>query len=227
VNPQAEKELNVRQAKTPFKHALLCTGALLALAGPVHATDIYSGTMTIAATDPTQLGRLSRNGIPQTWAGDEAFPGVINPTVAYGYKTLSLDIAALETGYTYGQFLQVTIDSAATTTFLAGYLNTYNPTSAATMQATWLGDPGTSGLSFGTNPLSFQVKVGNGNKLFLVLNESVTGGGVGLVANIKVEAFSDINFTDLTPSAVPEPATWAFMSAGLAALLAVRRRRAV
>jgi PEP-CTERM motif len=221
-----EVETIVRQVNTIFKHSLLCAGAVLALTSTAHATDIYTGTLTIAATDPTQLGRLSRNGVPQTWAGDEAFPGVINPTLSYAYKALTLDIAALESGYTYGQFLQVTIDSAATTTFLAGYLNTYTPTSAATVQSTWLGDAGTSGLSFGTNPLSFQVKVGNGNKLVLVLNETTPGAGLGLTANIKVEAFADINFTDLSPSPVPEPASWAFMGAGLA-LLALRRRRAV
>jgi hypothetical protein len=179
--------------------------------------------MTISAADPTQLGRLSRNGIPQTWDNSEAWPATINPAVSYHYKTLDLDLTALEAGYVYGQFIQVIIDSASANTFLAGYLNSYDPTSAATMQATWLGDPGTSGLSFGTDPLPFQVQVLAGGHLILVLNETTTNAGLNTPANIIVEAYSDNTFTDLVAT-VPEPATWASLALGIAAVGALRRR---
>ena len=203
-------------------------GLVMGLAAlSAHATDIYSGTLTLASTDPTQLGRLSRNAIPQDWSGTEAFPGTINTTTTYHYKVLDLNIAALESalGVAYGGFLQVTIESTAATTFLAGYLNTYNPTSATTLATTWLGDEGGSGDYFGNDPRTFQVSVNSGGHLLLVLNESTTGGGVGLPASILVEGFSDTLYTDLTP--VPEPASWLFMASGLALMGGWIRRRSV
>jgi hypothetical protein len=52
-----EKELNVRQAKTLFRQALLCSGALLVLAGPVHAAVLNStGTTILCAATTTQSG---------------------------------------------------------------------------------------------------------------------------------------------------------------------------
>jgi hypothetical protein len=64
--------------------------------GVANATAIFSGTMSVSAGDPMQLGRLSRNGIPQDWVGAEPFPGIINATTPYHYATLDLDLSALE-----------------------------------------------------------------------------------------------------------------------------------
>ncbi len=204
---------------------VLVTAAAMAVFGSAQATTIYSGTMTVVAADPTQLGRLSRNAIPQTWANSEAFPGLINPALSYHYKTLDLDLSVLEAGFVYGQYIQVIIDSASANTFLSGYLNSYTPGSAATVQSTWLGDAGTSGLSFGTDPLPFQVKVPAGGHLILVLNETTPNAGLNFAANILVEAYSDDTYTDLL-SAVPEPASWAYLGLGLVGLAALRRRAA-
>ena len=41
-------------------------------------------------TDPTQLGRLSRDNVPPDWSFQKDFPGVINPTVSYHYETVSV-----------------------------------------------------------------------------------------------------------------------------------------
>jgi len=204
---------------------LLAAAALALASSFAHATDIWTGDLSVTSSDPTQLGRVSRNGIPQDWSGGEAWPGVINTSTSYHYEVLDLNIAALEAslGLTYGSYLQITVDSASTNTFVAGYLNSYDPTSAASLQATWLGDPGTSGLAFGTDPLSFQVQVGQGGHLLLVMNETTTNAGLFQPAHITLEAFSDTMYTDLAP-AVPEPATWSMMGAGVL-LLALRRRR--
>jgi len=182
--------------------------------GVAQATLIFADTISVTAGDPTQLGRLSRNGIPQDWSGGEAFPGVINPATSYHYMTLDLDVAALE-NTSYGAFLQISFDSTAATTFLSAYLDSYDPLNLAT---NWLGDAGTSGNFFGVDPLFFQVVVPSGHHLILVLNESATNGGLNLPGNVLVEAFSDTNYTDL-----PEPRTLELLACGLAVLLAARR----
>jgi hypothetical protein len=218
----------VLQTSKPFARTLLAAGALLALTLSAQATTIYTGSMTVTAGSPTQLGRLSRSTTnqPTDWSGSRGWLGVINTTTSYQYTTLDLNIAALEAGYSYGQYLQITIDSTSANTFLAGYLNTYDTSSAANWQATWLGDAGNSGNLFTNDPRSFQVTVGSGNHLLLVLNEtSGTGLGLNQLAGITVEAFTDTSYTDL-PAAVPEPGSWALMAAGLLAVTALKRRRA-
>ena len=192
--------------------------ALFMMCGVAKATVIYTGVMTIGATDPTQLGRLSRNGEPSDWSTSKAFPGVINTGISYHYTTLDLDLSALESAYSsYGAYLQINFDSTAATTFLSAYLNSYSPFNLAT---NYLGDAGFSGNSFG-NPLFFQVVVPSTNHLMLVLNESTSGGGLNLPGGLVVEAFVDTAFTDL-PAPVPEPGTWALLACGMALLVARR-----
>jgi hypothetical protein len=196
--------------------------ALLLTSGAAVATPIFSATSSISAGDPTQLGRLSRNGLPQDWSGSEPFPGALNLATSYHYTTLDLDLASLMAPFTaYGPFLQISFDSFAATTFLSAYLDAYDPTDFA---ANWLGDPGTSGNFFGTDPVFFQVVVPAGHHLILVLNESSPNAGLDLPGNILVEAFADTEYTDLTPgTGVPEPRTLNLLACGLALLVAARR----
>ncbi len=221
------KVLKVRAATQFLSRSALAACALTALAGTAQATVIYNTTLTLTASDPTELGRISRGGIPQDWSGTEAFggganPPVINPTTSYNYKTVTLDISALEAGYTYGDKLQITIDSPSANTFLAGYLDTYTAPSSAT---NWLGDPGTSGNYFGVDPLFFQVTVTAGHQLVLLFAEtSGTGLGLNQPANITIEAFKDTLYTDLAP--VPELSTWAYALGGLALVPLLRRKMA-
>lgn len=152
------------------------------------------------------------------------FPGVINPTTVYHYTTLDLDLAALESPFgAFGSYIQISLDSTPLTTFLSAYLGSYDPSNLST---NYLGDPGTSGNYFGTDPVFLQVVAPSTPHLILVLNESTTNGGLNLPLNVTVEAFSDTEFTDLAPAAaVPEPSTWALFAAGLALLAGGRSHR--
>src|SRR5205823_8508923 len=102
-----------------IKSFLPLTGSLLlALCCVASANTILDVTTSILVTDPTQMGRLSRNGIPQNWANDEGFPGVINTGVTYHYETFTIAAATLAPA----RFVQITLDhrgSAQGTLFVA------------------------------------------------------------------------------------------------------------
>jgi hypothetical protein len=201
----------------------LAIAAFLLMGGLAQATQIFNFPgLTISAGDPTQLGRLSRNGIPQDWSGSEPYPGVINGTLSYHYRTLDLDLAALESGFYYGGFIQVEFDSNSANTFMAAYLNSYNPANLAT---NFLGDFGFSGDAFPGDPAFFQVFVPSGNHLVLVYNETTPNAGLGAggAGDLLVEAFADTEYTDLVPS--PEPGTLTLLGSGIALLVRRRFRR--
>lgn len=183
---------------------LVVLATLLSLSGMANATLIFSGDLALQATDPTQLGRLSRNGVSSDWSAPSPFPGIVNTGTSYHYTTLTLDLDVLEAGYDFGSFFQVTIDSLSTNTFLSAYLNTYDPLNKAT---NYLADPGTSGNYFGTDPLYFQFMVGSTDDLVLLFNATFTSNYFD-TARIMVEAFSDTEYSDLIASqTVPEPSS--------------------
>jgi hypothetical protein len=127
----------------------------LVLAVPgIRAELLATFTSTITPGDPTQLGRLSRNGIPQDWSGGEPFPGVLNTTLTYNYTTFTVPIV-------YLNFVQISIDDPAVTEFASAYTTSYLPNSAGApnfgFETHWLGDAGFSGNSFGVDPAFFQV----------------------------------------------------------------------
>lgn len=209
--------------------AWIAASSLLMCCGVVQATLIDTiDNVAVTAADPTQLGRLSRNGVPQDWTGSEPFPGVINSAISYHYTTIDLDLEALETGFVFGGYIQISFDSLSATTFLSAYLDSYAPDPTAPsnlgLDVNWLGDAGTSGNFFGTNPIFFQVTVPTPSHLILVLNQTATGTtGLGPATNqILVEAFADTDFTDLT---VPEPGTLELLACGMILLVARRLRR--
>ncbi len=173
--------------------SVLCLLALFAFKATSYAEVIDSFTSSITVGDPTQMGRLSRNGLAQDWTGSETYPGVINSSTAYYYTTYSYTPAEL----LGGQYIQIEVDSVSANTFFSAYDGSYNPLNLAT---NWLGDAGSSGNFFGTDPIFFQVIVPLGDSLVLVANTTSGGtGGVGDPFTLTVESFSDTEFDDPPP----------------------------
>jgi len=174
-----------------------------------------SGVIALSAGSPTQLGRISRDGIISDWSSPKVFPGTINPATSYHYENYLVPIQ-------YFPFIQISFDdvSGQANTFASAYLNSYNPANKA---LNYLGDAGSSGNFFGVDPIAFQVLVDTGNTLVVVVNDAnAAGAGVGQPYRIIVEGFSDTNFNEATP----EPATMLLSGGGLGvALLLFRRSR--
>jgi hypothetical protein len=194
------------------------------LAPPAYAVDVTSGSISLSTSDNVQLGRLSRNGVPQDFASDEAYPGEVNPTVSYAYKTLPVAFAANASQDVY---YDITFDDADTDLFASAYLNSYDPANKA---LNWIGDAGTSGNYFGVDALFYDVVVPKGNSLLLVFNGTIPGLAPTSTANYFVQAFSDSEYNEnfATASAVPETTTWVMMLAGFGLIgFAVRRRQSV
>lgn len=180
------------------KSLLLAAGLL---AGTVaQATLIYDVTGSLTASDPTQSGRMTRNGVASDWSSSKAYPGLFNAGIQHHYQTFLLDLDALEAGYeTFGKYFQINVDSESTNTFVSVYLNSYDPNNQA---LNYLGDAGSSGNVFG-NARFFQVIAESGNDLVLVFNETTANAGLNQGARIYVEAFTDTEFTDLVERVVP------------------------
>jgi hypothetical protein len=191
----------------------------LAFSSLVSATTITTFTGTVLSTDPTQLGRLSRNAIPQDWSGGEAYPGVINTGVSYHYSVY--DIPAALFSFDSGDFagyVQIDVDYPSGNTFVSAYANSYDPSNK---QTNWLGDTGFSGNPFPGSPNFFQVLLNPGQDLILVINETTGAAGIGLgdQLGITVEGFTDSMYTDPNgnqgTSAVPEPASMVLLGTGV------------
>lgn len=196
--------------------ALLAIAAFAPLATGAIITTI---TDQLTAADPTQLGRLSRSGIPSDWSALKTFPGVLNPATTYNYHAYSINVGV-------GNYLQFSVDwGVGTNAFAVAYQTSYN---AASLNTNYLGDIGSSGNSFG-NPGFFQVISDPNSVVLLVISSTVSGaGGLNTPYTITAESFIDSAFTDPpTGSEVPEPATISLLSLGFAGLaLAARRRNA-
>ncbi len=200
----------------------------LLVCGLAQGTVITTFTDFLVATDPTQTGRLSRNGVAQDWANDEVFPGVLNTGSVYHYQTYSVNVGVTP-------FIQIDVDSLAATTFVSAYLTSYLPDSAGMpnlgFDTNWLGDAGSSGDLVPGDPLFFQVIAPMFSDLILVVSQTSVGSGATAgIGNtnpytITVEGFIDSAFTD--PPTVPEPAAIVLSGGGLLmiALLRVARRR--
>ena len=212
---------------------MILGAAVVALwAGPAAADVdnlVLEGDVQLGAGDAIQNGRLVRNGVGQTFAGTEVFPGTNNPNVQFHYATFAAPFApnAFQDIY-YG----IVFDDDNADLFASAYNGSYDPANKA---ANWLGDAGQSGnfIFYPGRPgdaLFFGVKVAKGGSLTLVVNDSIAGLGTSSSAHFLVQAFSDTlygtDFLQATP--VPEPASWAMMVMGFGALggaMRYRRRR--
>ena len=198
-------------------------GSLAVYAGMAHAAVLYTSSITILSTDPTQLGRLSRDGITADWSFQKPFPGVINPTTTYHYEAISILVPS------WLDYLQISIDSNNANIFASVYDTSYHPTGVLPnlgLDVHYMGDAGGSGNFFG-NPLFFQVvdqtaanaTTGFGT-IILVLNETTANGGLNSPVGVLVEGFSDTGYDE-----VPEPLTAGLLGSGMLLLLAAYRRR--
>jgi hypothetical protein len=197
------------------------TGALVVMialaATTARAAVLLDVSSALSLSDPFQLGRLSRNNIPQDWTGGEPFPGVINPTTSYRYHTYAVNVGLTP-------FVQVLFDSISTDTFISAYDTSYLPGSAGApgfgFNVNWLGDAGGSGNFFGVDPLFFQVLAQTNHLLVLVVSETVgANAGVGDPFHLTAEGFVDSEFND-----VPEPGSLLLGAIGVG-LATLRRRR--
>ncbi len=190
---------------------VLILGLSLATAS-AQALVLLDTSGSVSATDPTQLGRLSRNGIIQDWTASEPFPGIINPTTAYHYVTYLINVGITP-------FVQISIDSTSANTFVSAYQTSYNPDPTDPinrgLDVNWLGDEGSSGNFFGTVPSFFQVTAALNSWIVVVVNQTAAGtGGLGDPFGLLVEGFIDTEYSD----PVPEPATLLLSLIGLGAL---------
>jgi|SRR6187402_860185 len=186
------------------------------------AESISSFTTSVTSADSTQLGRPSRNGIPQDWTGTETYPGAINTATTYYFRAISFS-TSLFTGAPYVEITSFDPNDSVNT-FISAYSGSYDPNNRA---ANWLGDGGYSGnVQTGTGG-DFQVVLPVGMDLILVIN-STQGGTLGLNSpiQINIDAFADTMYNDPAPAAVtPEPGTLLMLSTGILAVAVVARRR--
>ncbi len=186
------------------------------------ATILFSTTDSLSLANPTQLGRLSRNALPQDWSGGEPFPGLLNTTTVYHYKTYSINVGLTP-------FIQIDFDDPSARLFVSAYGTAYLPNSKTTgnlgFDTNWLGDEGSSG-NFTGDPSFFQVIAPINSQLIIVVNDPNAGNaGIGFSYGLVVEGFIDTEYT--SPSAVPEPSAILLSSGGLVllGLHQFRRRR--
>lgn len=200
-------------------------GATAAIADPMPFTSF------LTTTDPYRNGRPSRNGIPQDFAGDEGYPGLLASSVGspYHYRVFSINVGA-------ANYISITFDNTASSSTLNSFISAYQSAYYVTApQTTWLGDVG-SASPFTGDPGYMDFVAQPFSTVLLVVNAGSAGNvGIGsanpftIYAQESTDAMYDNQFDaaiSVGGQVIPEPETLALLAAPLAGLAFVRRRKA-
>jgi hypothetical protein len=181
----------------------------LAIASLGRADTILDVTSTLDV-DPTQTGRITRNGIASTWSSLKPFPGMNDTTILRQYEIFTVDVPT----YLGPVFWEFSLTQPSTTLFFLAYSAPFNP---ANPGANYLGDAGSSGSN-----TTFQVTRASGaDQVYLVVHEVNAGAGLNQPYRLVANAYADASRSAL--SAVPEPASATLLLMGVGALFARRR----
>jgi hypothetical protein len=124
-----------------------------------------SVTGSIQSGDPTQTGRLTRDGVPSNCSTPKTCPGVLTTTGPRLY-----DAFTWTNNYTSTVCISTTVTSGCgSSIFVVAYLNSFNPASLCT---NYLADLG--GSFGGTRTFSFDVGAGSS---FVIVVHAVNSGG--------------------------------------------------
>jgi PEP-CTERM motif len=172
--------------------ATLVSAASLALCVSASA-QTFTGSITLS--DPTENGRLFRDGVPSVSGTQKPFPGISGSGTFYHYDSYILtNPFATTTAFT----ITLSTTTAGVFPFSVAYLGAFNPANIAT---NYLGDAGTSADS--GVPTSFMVDVPAGATFTLVVNEVTAGAGV-----------ADYTLNIAPSTTVPEPSTTSALLVG-------------
>jgi hypothetical protein len=146
--------------------ALAAVLAVAAVVVPAALAVTINGALT--NTDPTQTGRLTRNGIQASCASPKSNPGLFT-TGAFHYDAYRFFNTS---GSTQCVTIAITNADANCNAFSAAY-SSFNP---ANPSANWLADPG---LSTGVppTPTSFSLNIPANSAFDVVVSEVNAGGG--------------------------------------------------
>jgi hypothetical protein len=181
--------------KTNISLRLIFAAVALALCASASA-QVFTGSVT--ASDPTQDGRLFRDGMPSMAGMNKPFPGVTMAGTPYHYDSyIFTNPFAVSTAFTIS--LNTTSNNNP---FAVVYLGAFNPMNLAT---NYRADGGFSPTPT-SGPLSFSFDIPAGAMFTVVINETLAGG-----AQLGIP--SDYTFT---LAVVPEPSTVLQLSMGAA-----------
>lgn len=184
-------------------------------AGPAAAANIVVSS-GFDGTEPTQDGRINRNGIASTCANAKTYPGPFNTGIPYQYKTYSLVNGASTCVTVNWEPNPGSGNDCDFTAHLSAYLDSYDP---ANQSANYLGDVGSSQ----TQPFSFNAPAGATVILVATIN---SGSNVVCDFDFSSDHLSDTPAFSNIP--VPSMNVWGLgtmvMVLGLAGFAARRRR---
>jgi hypothetical protein len=149
--------------------ALVATLAVAAVVVPAGLAITISGSIT--NSDPTQTGRVNRNGVQATCANPKTNPGLAVPTGAFHY-----DANTFFNGSASTQCVTVQLSAGdPNCNVLAAAYSSFDP---AHPNVNWLADPGQStGIGPSQGPRTFSLNVTADTAFDVVVSEVVSGAG--------------------------------------------------